>query len=210
MSILVEVVNASKKDLLFGVRKLIFPEKGMSILVEVVNASEKDLLFGARKLIFSGMHRLRFLSEASWETVIFAFFAIVFFIANSIPTYIHLFCIVVAEVFLLGFLWGEIVYSPHECELDFNTFILDIDVPLIGTFTPGYSESRSNIKKVVHPTSDICRIGASPSDIQLRRPILREDLTSLLATQSMYQQGKLVLVVVEYAEVVFSVVEYIY
>ena len=48
-------------------------EKGASVSVEVVKASEKEFLFVARKPLFLGMHRFRFLSEASWETVTFVF-----------------------------------------------------------------------------------------------------------------------------------------
>ena len=38
-----------------------------------VKRTEKEFLFGDRKPIFSGMHGLRFLSEASWEIVMFIF-----------------------------------------------------------------------------------------------------------------------------------------
>ena len=48
-------------------------EKGLSVSAKVMKAYEEEFLFNARKLFFLDMHWFHFLSEASWETITFAF-----------------------------------------------------------------------------------------------------------------------------------------
>ena len=49
----------------------------------MVKASEKEFLFGTRKPFFLGMCQFCFLSEASWETVTFAFIYFIFILLSS-------------------------------------------------------------------------------------------------------------------------------
>ena len=44
-----------------------------------VKGIEKQFLFGARKRLFLAMHRLHFLSEASWKIIIFVFIHLFYF-----------------------------------------------------------------------------------------------------------------------------------
>ena len=59
--------------------------RGEKVSAKVLNAFQEKFLFGTKKPIFSGMCRLSFLSEASRETITFAFIYFIF-LYSYLPT----------------------------------------------------------------------------------------------------------------------------
>ena len=71
-------------------------KKELFVSVEEVKEPEAEFRFGDSKTIFSGIHRLHFLSEASWKIVIFVF---LLFCVYFIFIFLLLFCFVFFSVF---------------------------------------------------------------------------------------------------------------